>query len=54
MGFWVPNSVTKSAVNSMLQEVMRRESNFYETEGMEQPKETTPSNPVDNSNPLGY
>lgn len=54
MGFWVPNSVTVAAVNSMLEEVMRRESNFYETEGMEQPEEATPSNSVNNSNPLGY
>jgi hypothetical protein len=38
MGFWVPNEVTKAAVNSMLEEVMRRESDFYEQEGRENPQ----------------
>lgn len=52
MGFWIPNEVTKSAVNSMLEEVMRRESDFYEQEGMENPQaqgvgaETNPSDPL--------
>ena len=38
MGFWTPNEVTKAAIDSMLSEVMRREGDFYEQEGMENPQ----------------
>lgn len=38
MGFFTPNGVTKASVNSMLAEVMRRESSLYEQEGIDAPQ----------------
>jgi hypothetical protein len=52
MGFFTPNGVTKASVNSMLAEVMRRESSLYEQEGIEAPQAngagaaTNPADPV--------
>ena len=52
MGFFTPNGVTKASVNSMLAEVMRRESSLYEQEGIDAPhaqgagEATNPADPV--------
>lgn len=41
LGATVPNAVTTSALNDMVKEIMRRESDFYETEGIDNPSNNT-------------
>jgi len=54
IGFSTPNSVTEAALSSMLEEIMRRESSFYETENITPPETSSGSAGASGSNPLGY
>ena len=54
LGATVPNAVTTAALNDMVKEIMRRESDFYETEGIDDPSNnTTNKESVNLADPAG-